>query len=94
MTTRATPDNKARPVNLRIREDMRALIDRAAKVRGKTRSDFMIEAAYRAAENTLLDEALVKVDAESHRHYLSILDQPPGGDGFERLMGAPRPWES
>ena len=85
-------ETHAKPVNLRIREDVRTLIDRAAKIRGKTRSDFMVDAAYRAAEETLLDQTLVKVDGESYRHYLSILDQPPGGNGFARLMNAPRPW--
>src|SRR4051794_26838572 len=77
MTTKTTPESHARAVNLRIREDVRTLIDRAAKIRGKTRSDFMIDAAYRAAEDTLLDQTLVKVDAESYQHYLAILDRPP-----------------
>ena len=94
MTTRTTPDAHAKPVNLRIREDVRMVIDRAAKIRGKTRSDFMIDAAYRAAEDTLLDQTLVKVDADSYQHYLAILDQPPSGEGFERLMNAPKPWRS
>lgn len=93
MTTK-NPDTHAKPVNLRIREDVRMLIDRAAKIRGKTRSDFMIDAAYRAAEDTLLDQTLVKVDAESYRHYLDILDRPPGEEGFARLMNAPKPWQS
>ena len=84
----------AKPVNLRIREDMRRLIDRAASIRGKTRSDFMIDAAYRAAEDTLLDQTLVRVDEGSYRHYLDILDQPPRGEGFQRLMNAPKPWRS
>ena len=92
MTTK-TPEPHAKPVNLRIREDVRILIDRAAKIRGKTRSDFMIDAAYRAAEDTLLDQTLVRVDAESFRHYLAILDQPPSGEGFARLMSAPKPWQ-
>jgi uncharacterized protein (DUF1778 family) len=85
-------DTHARPVNLRIREDVRRVIDRAASLRGKTRSEFMIDAAYRAAEDTLLDQTLVRVDVDSYRHYLAVLDQPPGGEGFERLMNAPRPW--
>lgn len=88
-----TPETRAKPINLRIREDVRNLIDRAAKLRGKTRSDFMIDAAYRAAEDTVLDQALVKVDADSYRHYLAILDRPPSGEGFDRLMNAPKPWQ-
>lgn len=93
MTTKSASESHAKPVNLRIREDVRAVIDRAARIRGKTRSDFMIDAAYRAAEDTLLDQTLVKVDEESYRRYLTILDKPPGGEGFERLMGAPKPWQ-
>ncbi len=79
-------DPVAKSVNLRVRDDMRMLIDRAAKIRGMTRSAFMIDAAYRAAEDTLLDPTFIKVDAESYRHDLDILDGPPGGDGFARLM--------
>jgi uncharacterized protein (DUF1778 family) len=93
MTTKK-PDIHAKPVNLRIREDIRILIDRAARVRGKSRSDFMIDAAYRAAEDTLIEQTLVKVHAGSYRHYLNILDQPTAGEGFERLMNAPKPWKT
>lgn len=82
----------ARAVNLRIREDVRGLIDRAARVRGKTRSDFMIDAARRAAEDALLDQTLVHVDSETYAHFLEILDQPPTSEGYRRLMSAPKPW--
>ncbi len=92
MTTKHRPDTHSRAVNLRMREDVRALIDRAAKAHGKTRSDFMIEASRRAAEDALLDQTLVGVDAESYDHYLAVLDQAPSGEGFERLMRAPAPW--
>lgn len=94
MAEKITTESHARPVNLRIRDEARVLIDRAAKVRGKSRTDFMIDAALRAAEDTLLDQTLVTVDAESYRHYLAVLDQPPSGEGFERLMNAPAPWRS
>lgn len=44
------------------------------------------------AEETFLDQTLVRVDADSYQHYLAILDQPPSREGFERLMSAPKPW--
>lgn len=93
MATRAATREHSKPVNLRIREDVRSVIDRAAKLRGKTRSDFMIDAAYRAAEDALLDQTLISLDEQSYRHFLAVLDQPPSGEGFERLMNAPRPWK-
>ncbi|OHV19178.1 DUF1778 domain-containing protein [Rhizobium sp. RMa-01] len=93
MVSKNTADSHKRPVNLKVREDIRVLIDRAAKAQGKTRSDFMIDAARRAAEDALLDQTLVQVDPDSYKHYLSVLDQPPSGEGFERLMNAPKPWQ-
>lgn len=85
---------QTRAVNLRIREDVRGLIDRAARAHGKTRSDFMIDAARRAAEDALLDQALVRVDQATYDRFLAVLDVPPSGEGFARLMNARKPWAS
>lgn len=79
-------------VNLRVRDDVRALIDRAAKSHGKSRSEFMIDSARRAAEDALLDQTLVRVDQVTYAHFLQVLDQPPGSVGFDRLMAASKPW--
>lgn len=81
-----------RPVNLRVREDLRDLIDRAARSHGKSRSEFMIDAARRAAEDALLDQAFVRVDGAAFAHFAEVLDAPPGGAGYERLMSARTPW--
>lgn len=88
----AAAKTTTRAVNLRMREDVRALIDRAATANGKTRSDFMIDAARKAAEESLLDRTLVRVDVETHNQFLRVLDQPPNSEGFARLMAAPKPW--
>ncbi len=92
-TTKETLPAVTRAVNLRVREDVRDLIDQAARVSGKTRSDFMIEAARQAAENALLDQTFVRVDAETYAQFLSVLDRAPSGEGYERLMRAPKPWK-
>lgn len=91
--TATTPDTATRAVSLRVREDIRDLIDRAAEIQGRSRSDFMIDAARRAAEEALLDRTLVRVDRQTFEHFLAVLDQPPAGEGFERLMRAPNPWK-
>lgn len=87
-------ETQTHAVNLRVREDIRTLIDRAAQVQGKSRSEFMIDAARRAAEDALLDQTLVRVDQETWDYFVSVLDNPPANPGFERLMQARRPWES
>jgi uncharacterized protein (DUF1778 family) len=91
----ATPATKtqARAVNIRIPDDMRNLIDRAARTSGKSRSDFMIEAAKRAAEETLLDQTLIMVKPGSFAWYLDVVDQPPSGPGYDKLMAANFPWK-
>lgn len=91
--SQTTSDPQTHAVNLRVRSDIRSLIDRAAKAQGKTRSDFMIDAARRAAEESLLDQALVRVDQNTYDYFVEILDRPPSGDGFERLMAAGKPWD-
>lgn len=93
MATKPVHETSTRAVNLRIREDVRGLIDRAARAQGKTRSDFMIDAARRAAEDAILDQTLVRVEPDSYQNYLAVLDTPPGGEGFERLMKASKPWQ-
>ncbi len=90
----ALQEKRTHAVNLRVREDIRALIDQAAQTQGKSRSEFMIDAARRAAEDALLDQTLVRVDQETWDYFVSVLDNPPANEGFARLMQAPRPWES
>ena len=90
----STKEAQTHAVNLRVRSETRSLIDRAARAQGKSRSEFMIDAARRAAEDALLDQTLVRVDQETYDYFLNVLDQPPGGERFERLMHAPKPWET
>ncbi|MDO9048955.1 MAG: hypothetical protein Q7U66_14640 [Methylobacter sp.] len=52
----------------------------------------MIDAAQRAEEESLLDQTLVRLDQKTYEHFLEVLDCPPGGEGFERLMAAAKPW--
>jgi uncharacterized protein (DUF1778 family) len=93
MTT-TTTGTQTRAINLRVRIDTRALIDRAAKAHGKSRSEFMIDAARRAAEDALLDQTLVSVDQKTYDLFIEVLDRPPSGNGFERLMKVHKPWVS
>jgi uncharacterized protein (DUF1778 family) len=90
----ATPTTKTRTraVNLRVRKDICNLIDRAAQTQGKSRSEFMIDAACQAAEDALLNHTLLRVDAQTYAHFLSVLDQPTSIEGYARLMSAKRPW--
>jgi len=91
-TPTTNPESPVKAINLKVRTEIRSLIDSAAKLQGKTRSDFMIDASRRAAEEALLDQALLRVDRETYDRFVAMLDQPAGGPGFERLMNAAQPW--
>jgi uncharacterized protein (DUF1778 family) len=94
MQPHPSSESSTRAVNLRVRQEIRDLIDQAARSQGKSRSEFMIDAARRAAEEALLDQTLVRVDRKTFEHFLAVLDQPPGGEGYERLMTAKQPWKA
>ncbi|MBB3966412.1 DUF1778 domain-containing protein [Rhizobium metallidurans] len=82
-----------RTVRLKASDDVWSLIDRAAKLRGQTSAEFIVDAAQRAAEDALADCTIAYVPASSYDHYLQILDQPPCNDGFRRLMRVEKPWQ-
>lgn len=80
-------------LNLRIPAAERHLIDRAALSAGKTRTDFILEAARRAAEDTLLDLAVLSVSVDAYAEFLARLDAPPQpNERLRRTMRAKPPW--
>ena len=68
---------KRETLNLRIRPEERNLIDRAAKARGKNRTDFVLDAARLAAEEALLDQAIISVSPQAYAAFLERLDMSP-----------------
>lgn len=81
-------------LNMRIKPEDRSLFDWAAKAQGKTRTDFILEAARRAAEETMLDRSLVQVSPEAYEAFLARLDAPPQpNDRLKKTMQAKAPWE-
>ena len=88
------PAGRSRLVNIRVKPADRALIDQAAAVQGRTRSEFMLEAARRAAEETLLDQVLLRVDRDTYDRFVELLDRPPSpNEGLRRLLLQKAPWE-
>ena len=82
-------------LNLRIPAAERNLIDRAATSAGKTRTDFILEAARRAAEETLLDRALMVVSPAAYNKFIKRLDQPAKSNArLRRTMQAKAPWRT
>jgi uncharacterized protein (DUF1778 family) len=91
---KATPSGRRDTLNLRIKPADRELIDRAALLTGKTKTDFVLEAARRAAEDALLDRTLFVVGPDAMDEFRARLDQKPQpSDRLRRSLETPAAWE-
>jgi uncharacterized protein (DUF1778 family) len=91
--TRKNPDASV-PLNIRIKPATRNLIDRAAELLGKTRTDFMLEASERRAEEVLLDRTVFTVSPEIYAEYFARLDAPPQlNERLKRTMTTKALWD-
>lgn len=82
-------------INIRALRAQRDLIDRAAAMRQKTRSDFMLEAACHEAENVLLDRRLFHLKNEDYDAFEAALQAPvKDNPALSKLLDKRAPWES
>lgn len=81
-------------LNIRIKSEERGLIDRAARARGQNRTDFILEAARRAAEEALLDRTMIRVTPDAYRKFLARLEARPKPNArLKKTMRTPAPWD-
>ncbi len=81
-------------INLRIEASTRQLIDDAAEILGKTRTEFMIESARRQAIDVLLDQRLFALDPQRYDAFRHALDNPPPpGPKLRSLLRLPPAWQ-
>ncbi|WP_322030500.1 DUF1778 domain-containing protein [Paraburkholderia sp. J76] len=82
-------------INLRALPEQRDLIDHAASLLGKNRSDFMLEAACERAKAIVLDQVFFSLDEERFRQFTALLDaRQDASSGLERLMAVKAPWNT
>lgn len=90
----AVTNAKRETLNIRIKPEVRDLIDRAAKSRGKNRTDFILDSARVAAEDTLFDQVIMTVSPQAFEQFQARLDMPPKpNDRLLKTMLTPAPWE-
>lgn len=81
-------------LNLRIKPELRGLIDRAAELTGRNRTDFVLNAARHAAEDALMDRTVFAVNAKAYAEFLARLDAPPRPNArLRRTLKTAAPWE-
>lgn len=80
-------------INLRALAEQRDLIDHAAHLLGKNRSDFMLESACDKARMVLLDQVFFRLDTDKFEQFTAMLDAPAVSNaGLERLLAIKAPW--
>ena len=85
---------KDHPLSMRLPDTDLAIIDRAAQLQGRSRTEFMRDAAVRAAEKTIMDTNLLRVSPEAFETFVAMLDAPAKPvPALTELMKRPAPWD-
>lgn len=80
-------------INIRVSPETLGLIDRAARVLGKTRTDYILDTVREAAEHTVLDQTLFVLNPEQWDAFVAALDAPPQhNERLEKLLSRRPPW--
>src|ERR1700759_2697368 len=90
-----TVKRKEYPLSMRLPEADIAIIDRAAALRARSRTDFVLYAAVRAAEDALMETAPIRMSAAGFKTFMAVLSEPASAvpemvELFERAA----PWET
>lgn len=87
-------ERKEHPISMRLPEADIALIDRAAGLRGRSRTDFVRDAAVRAAEDVLMENRLIRMSPAGFEDFMAVLSAPTGPvPEMVELARRPAPWE-
>lgn len=81
-------------INLRASRRQKKLIDQAAELLDRSRSDFMLDVACREAEALLLDQNHFSLSEEKFKRFMAALDEPPKeSERLRRLLQTKAPWD-
>ena len=82
-------------INLRAPAQVKEMIDRAARLLGKSRSEFMLDSARKCAEDVLLDQRFFMLDEKRYAALLKSLGEPPKPPAaLRKLLASKSPWEN
>jgi uncharacterized protein (DUF1778 family) len=82
------------PLSMRLPEGDIAIIDRAARKRGRSRTDFVREAAVRAAEEAVMENTVIRMSPEGFAHFMEIISGPPTPiKEMVKVLKRKAPWE-
>lgn len=80
-------------LGLRATHEQEVVLRRAAEVAHKSLTDFILDSACIAAEQTLLDQRLFMATGSQYQTLMDLLDQPEQpNDGLRELFSRKAPW--
>ena len=87
-------ERKEHPISMRLPEADVAMIDCAAGLRGRSRTDFVRDAAVRAAEDVLMETGLIRMSAEGFVDFMEVVSAPASPvPEMAEVVKRPAPWE-
>ncbi|WP_159947345.1 DUF1778 domain-containing protein [Rhizobium sp. 18065] len=88
-------DRKDHPISMRLPDADVAMIDRAAALKGRSRTDFVREAAVRAAEEAVMEQQLVRMTEDGFAEFMALLSAPVEIPvGMVEVLRRSPPWEA
>lgn len=89
----ASASTRSARLGLRGTPEQETVLRRAAEVAHKSLTDFILDAAYQAAEQTLLDQRLFMVSGSQYQALLNMLDRPESENpGLAHLFSRQPVW--
>ncbi|PBC08505.1 DUF1778 domain-containing protein [Mesorhizobium sp. WSM3859] len=81
-------------IQIRASAGTKAILNRAASLRGQKLSEFMLDSARKQAEETILDQRAFFLGTDAHERFLDLLDAPnkPSEELRSRMTRRPA-WE-
>ena len=89
----ASASTRSARLGLRATQEQEIVLRRAAEVAHKSLTDFILDAAYQAAEQTLLNQRLFMVSGSQYQALLNMLDRPESENpGLAHLFSRQPVW--
>ena len=89
-----TPSQKTARIGLRVSPNRERTIRLASEIKEKSLSEFILDAAFQEAEQTLLEQRLFQVSKDKFENFIDLLDRPPmDNEGLKKLFSKPSPWD-
>jgi uncharacterized protein (DUF1778 family) len=91
----SSPASRTARLGLRATPEQEIVLRRAAAVAHKSLTDFILDSACLAAEQTLLDQRLFMVSGSQYQALMDLLDRPEQpNDGLRELFSRKAPWNA